>query len=469
MAMLLLGQNAWALELDLSKIKLDGSLDLKSQSANNETDFSDKNATEDQRNSTRHKLTLGLGGELTDGVSVKVEAVRTPLNNGASTAGQFGQAAQTPHGETLNFRLENANLTIDDVILEVGATLGRQYVGKADSLVLFAGHYDDDNLTVAGVDAVKLWRKVGPVDVNYLHATTNDTKTLAGNDYTGGGNRRVVRSLGVGLNLKEVTGQDMLDVPLTAAWHHGTDQVTNTTADNLNLGIYELNASVNLLDGMLGLGLDWASNSGQQNTGATTKVDFKGDLTALKGMVNLKDVGLKLGVELAQASGDDGSTATQDKSFHDMTYFGLAPRKNYGEILGKSNALGNTVSVGGSPVLQGLDSGVNTAGAVAVGGGLSVTALNAAYTLPVMDNKLSVSADYLTAEIDKLTAAQSAAGLVKDIGSEIDVAVSYMKSDNIMFKVGAAQFDPDAKSALLANGPMADTITKYFANATVKF
>lgn len=465
---------AHALDLNLSSIKVDGSLELKSQSATNETDF--VNTANDQRNSTRHKLVLGVGGELTEGVMTRFEAVRTPLG-GLGTAGQFGQVAQSAWGEQVNLRIENAYLGLDDIIWGINAKIGRQYVGDAGNLVMYAGHYDDDNMTVGGVDAVNLHHKCGPVDVNYLHATTNDTKTLTGSDYSGGGLRSVVRSLGAMFNLKDVTGSDMLDLPLGIKWHHATNQGAAAPSDNVNLGIYELNAGLNLMENMLMLSLDYGTNMGQRNTAtaAGAMVKFKGSLLALKGMLDHKDSGFSAWVQLVTASGDDdngeptaGVTSVDDKSWHDLSAFGMAPRKSYGEILGKSNALSAV------PLLQGLDSGspltVNTHGR-----GFQVTNLGAGYVLPVMNNMLKVTADYIIAAANKLRGTSATNGVAdgtgtsKDLGTELDLTLHYMKSENLGFKLGYASFDPETLSAGLGTGATADAVTKLFAHAMVKF
>ncbi len=467
------GTYAMALDIDLSKIKVDGTLEMKAQSASNESDYS--NSANDERNSTRHRVTLGLGGELTEGIKVRVEAVRRPLTSNGflgtanpSTAGQFGQGAQSVQNELDSWIFQQAFMHIEDLFFGVGVKAGRQSVGSANSHVYFAGAYDDDSLTVTGVDAINLMKKAGPVDLAYMHATTNDVKTLAGSDYSGATGRSVFRSLSANANLKELSGNDMLDVPLMLAWHHGEAQgVTNAVTDNVNLGTYELSADLNLMEGMLGFGFDYASNSGQRNVTATpdTKVNFKGTLTALNAKFNHAETGFSAWGNLVTASGDDdatepGAASVDDKSWHDYSAFGLAPKMNLGEILGKST-LGAAF-----PATQSFDTG--TPLAAGQGRGLKVTNLGAGYTLPVMDKAFMVSADYIMASAAKLFTADTQSKS-KDIGTELDLALSYKKSDNLGFKVGYATFDPEAQSIVLGTPNETDPVTKLFANASVKF
>lgn len=482
MAMVLLGQNVWALELDLSKIKLDGSLEFSGQSATNETDLNDKALDGRSRSATR--VILGLGGELTEGVTARIEAVRTPK--------QAGNGPTTYAGEEGALTFENAYIGLEDVIGGINAKLGRQYWGSKDSLVGFAGHRDDDSLTSTGIDALMLDRKIGPVSVDLLKARLNeDEATLAAVDGGGAGDQELL-AVGASLNLKELN--DMLDIPVRLAVLNAHDQNTAASgvSDNVNLGIYNLTAGANLLEGMLKLGLEYASNNGQRNTLTGTnasKVEFKGTLMALNAAFDHEDTGLGVSFDWAQATGDDntgepdGTTngaSTEDKSFHDLSAFGtgaagssLTPYKHYGEILGKSNTSGG--------ILAGLDSGTPLA-AGGQGRGLNVMALGVSYKLPVMEKKLKVSLDYITAEADKMlptTAPANGGGIgaggadpangSKDIGTETDLAVSYMKSDNVMFKLGYAQFDPELRSVALANNPTDDKVVKYFAKAMVKF
>lgn len=497
LSVLLITGQTWALEIDLSKIKVDGSLEVKGQSAKNETDFVD--TANDERSSTRSRLTLGVGGELTDGVSARVEAVRRPESAmGTGTEGQFGQAAQTAHGEQVNLLIQNAYVSMEDVLWGVNAKLGRMYLGSKDSLVGYSGHYDDDNMNTTGLDALALNRKFGNFDVNFVKATPIDTKTLGGSDYSGGGGRQYIHCLNAMTNLKN--WNENADVPVGLTLHHATSQAGVTAGDNVNLGIYELNVGANLMENALKLGLDWGSNFGQRNAAVvgtkSAKTKFKGTLMAIRGMYDHEESGFSASAEIANASGDDNTaepdgTATQtdaeDKSWHDLSAFGvsasnprgLTPYKGYGEILGKSNAMGN--------ILQGLDGGnPGTAGAAGQSRGFSVMALGVGYRPDVMEKKWKLGLDYITAKAAKIrpTTATAATGLTasatdingqgaalsKDIGSEIDLHATYAKSENVSLKFGYAQFDPENNSAVLGTGVAAvDTVTKFFANASVRF
>lgn len=460
LAAVLSSQSLWALDLDLSKIKVDGSIMIKGVSTAHETLYN--KTINDQRNTTLTGVTLGVGGELSQGVMTRVEMVRKPLT---TTNGVFGQAAQTPHGELLNLTIEEANLHLGDIFWGISAKLGRQYYGSADSLIGYAGHYDDDSMTVNGVDGLDLNKKVGPVMVDLFHAATNDTKTgLTGataldsaNATAVIGGRRSVKQINLMANVKELTGNDMLNIPVAISYSKGVNSGTSTvTMNQAHLAILAINAGASFMDGMVGVGLDWATNTG--HSGHATKVDYKGTLTAVNVNYMNKDIGFSAKVDWANSSGDDGSSATQDKSFHDLSSFGMAPRKNYGEILGRTNNLGG----GGTPILQGLDSGSTAA----AGAGLNVLSLMVGYKLPVMDNKWSVDYAYISAKSNKLPVGST---LEKSIGTEVDLSLSYNHSENVMWGLGVAQFSPKANSFALGNGVANDKVQKLFAMASVKF
>ncbi|MBI4370329.1 MAG: hypothetical protein HY547_08890 [Elusimicrobia bacterium] len=465
LAMLIAGGNAGALDLDLTKIKLDGMIMMKGQGAKNETDLT--NTANDGRHIGRTAFILGVGGPLADGVSARVEAVRKPLGDvtATTTAGQFGQARQSVLGELGNVAIENAYLDLEDVLWEIDAKVGRQYLGSDSDFVAYAGRYDDDTMTVFGVDAVNLMRKVGLVDISYYKAVTRDVKaTWISTDYTPAVSRWTVQKLGAVTNVKDWTGNDDWNVPVSLAYHHGNNLGTAAPTDNTNLGVLSLNAGASLMEDMLKLNFDWASNSGQRHTGAGTMLDFKGSLMALQGMVNLEDWGLGVALEYANASGDDGSSATEDKSFHDMSAFGMVPRRSYGQILGQSNTLG-----GGTPLLQGLDSGSALTGA---GRGFNVLALCVHYTLPGME-KLALDYDWFSAAANKLAAS---ATTDKKIGTEMDLTLSWAKSETLSFDIGMARFTPQINSAVLgallgggSGNAFNDNVEKLFANASLKF
>ena len=111
LALLLSSQGIWAMDLDLSKIKVDGSLMIKGVSTQGETAYN--KTINDQRNTTLNKVTLGVGGELSEGVMARIEMVRKPLT---TTNGVFGQAPQTVHSELLNLTIEEANRYHDKLL-----------------------------------------------------------------------------------------------------------------------------------------------------------------------------------------------------------------------------------------------------------------------------------------------------------------------------------------------------------------
>jgi hypothetical protein len=400
------------------------------------------------------------------------------------TEGQFGTAAQNLQTEQTNLTLHNAFVVIDDAIWNIGAKLGRMYWGSKQSLVGYVGPYDNDNLAVLSVDGLMLKRAVGDFDLSYSQLTLADAKALSAVDAVG---RVTYKGASVMTNINKFSGNEDVSIPVALTLHSANTNGASLTssADNVNLGVYELNVGANLMDNMLKFGLDWGSNFGQRNVAVvgtkSAEVKFKGTLMALRGAFDHEDSGFGVSAEFANASGDDDNrepdgtvnqTSADDKSWHDFGAFGMVPYRHYGEILGNSDSQGL--------LLLGLNSGTPLT-AFGQGRGFSVMALGLSYKPAVMDKKWKFALDWISADTAKKRPAVATAqtGLTaqlldattakKGIGTELDLSASYMKSENVMFKFGYAQFSPEKNSAFLANGGLDDGITKYFANASVKF
>jgi hypothetical protein len=189
--------------------------------------------------------------------------------------------------------------------------------------------------------------------------------------------------------------------------------------------------------------LEYAMNGGQQNAGAT-KTKFKGSLLLLTAYWKGEDNAYGVHADFASASGDD-TADTNDKSFHD-----IAGDYRWGEILSNDNV---------ADVGVGFDSG-------AQGPGLNIVKIGGHYVLPVVDKKVSLHADYIMAKTSK--SVTLAGGTSKKIGNEIDLAVKYKHSDNVMAKVGYAMLSPDD---VLTGGGSAqdDQVSKAFAKLLVKW
>ncbi len=445
--------NLWS--LDTKNFKWDGSLDLNSLKTSNEADFNNK--ANDARARTALRVSLGVGGQLADDVSVRINTVRVPAGVTAGQFGAVGAAASASGNTTVTqeqglWEIQNAYVDVRDLVWGVNAKVGRQ---NADyGLVGYAGLYNNDALTATAVDAINLDRKFGWLSANLFLAKPNEA--VANGVADGGAGDQNINILSLSGNVKDVVGSAP-SIPVTVNYYHATDQNAATPTDNDNLGIYEVKAGLGLMDDAVSLGLDWASNTGQLNTGATTKTKYSGTLTALSAGYTHKETGCGVSLEYALASGDDSVADTSDKSWRDLASIVPAalPAKHYGEILG-----GGNLGAAGS-VTQGLGSAVGVQG-----GGLKVLDLNVRYNPNIMDNKVGLTLDYVTAESDKQAAALTTS---KKIGSEIDLAATYKKSGDVWFTLGYATFTPQSNSTVLANGLLKDSVTRLFAKAGLRF
>jgi FlaG/FlaF family flagellin (archaellin) len=167
------------------------------------------------------------------------------------------------------------------------------------------------------------------------------------------------------------------------------------------------------------------------------------------------------------ASGDDNTTNnSDDKSFHDFSLLGVNTSDRYfGEIFGKSNALGINKNADGTPLGQGVDglnSGTN-------GQGLKVFSVGVNWK-PAFVQKTSVKLDYYALSRDKDTLNNGPVG--SKIGNEIDLTLGYQHSENVGFEAGYASLSSDEALGQIVNATTTgtqDTVTKLFARANIKW
>src|SRR5262245_59756623 len=105
-------RSSWAL-FGLGDVTFDGSLEVRGNASNNETDFGNEvngvgSGTNDHRGDTATRLRVGRNAQVTEGVMGRVELIRTP-------ARQYGTAPTTVAGEEGLLTLHNAYVHFDDL------------------------------------------------------------------------------------------------------------------------------------------------------------------------------------------------------------------------------------------------------------------------------------------------------------------------------------------------------------------
>lgn len=464
---------AWA---ETKKLDLSGKISVITESSKNR-DFN--SALNDEANTTEVWVKLGLDGTITEDVSGKLMFQLSPHMPMTARGDQarWGVRPQATQNLLDAFMLTYAYLDVKDLLAGFDARFGKQPLEAPSNLLGYAGecHRLDDTTSI---DAVKLTRATGPLDLELVHAVLWDYRggpMNLGNDYTlvadpwmaATMGRRSLQKVGVNTNAQEFLGDDAPHIPLAFNFYNFTDQATAVSTDNAHLGILNFQANVSLFEDMLYLSVEAAKNLGSLNTGVGTSSKYKGVLLATRETFELKDEGLQFNFRWFNSSGDERNPASvsEDKSFHDLTglsFPNFLPGDIYyfGEILGTDPrlAMGTDAcaNAGMSSAACAFPLRADSGSFRAKGLGFNVISLNANYKLPLWDKKLKLDIFQVLAKTQKVP---FGAATKKDIGQETDLWLTYTKSNNLELRLALAQFKPEANSAYLQNTVRTDKIS----------
>jgi len=445
-------------------MKFDGSLEVSGNSANNETDFGNVNGgtTNDHRGNTATRVREGVNLGITEGVSGRLELVRTPR--------LYGTAPTTVTTEQTLWTVQNAYAELGD-LWGTTARLGRQYTGNNGDLVWHFGPKSDDSLTVTAIDGLlvksnkDIADKVGWSVFTGKFAEDDTIATTDANDVTGDTN---LSDLDIWINNVLPGGK----ITLGYAW--GVNTSTASSANDNSLKIWRVGVNGGVRENMLTYRAEFLGNAGQVNgfvptTGANREVKYKGTAIDLGLGFNPADTAVgnfSIWANWTKASGDDDATDNDNKAFTDFTALGVNTSDRYfGEIFGKSNTMG-----AGTPLGQGLAQ-VN---------GLDALNIGASWK-PKMVAKTTVRLDYFMlkqSEDSVRTGPATTVNIGDKLGNEWDLAVDYAHTENVGITVGYAMFKPDnavlVATGLAANDAAAsalkdDSVTKLFARLNVKW
>lgn len=435
--------------LGLSNFEADGSLEVLGVQANNETDIDDSN--KDSRGATITRVRVGVNMDVTEDVSGRIELTRNGENGAVS---QYGDGASSIDNETASIVFQNAYVDLANFLGLDNVRLGRQYVGRQGDILLFAGPVNDDLLSISSIDALHLAKKVGPVDILFVtgKAAEDDGVPTSGTETDANGAGEINLTYG-SIIVDALMNNDNMSLPLELGYYQGTNaRVGNNPSDNTTITIMDLRADFKAMEDRLTLGAQYMSNGGQQNTGPSTEVKYKGSATNIMAAWDASENRWGIKGLLAAASGDDTVDA-EDKSFRDYSAVGAsASDMRFGEIWSNSNTFAAAAGIGGA----GLDTG-------AQGPGLNVSALKAYYTLPVMEQKWKLLADYYMIKSSKDIPGTGS----KKLGNELDLIVDYAHSETVSATAGYAMLTP--KDGFTGGTAPDDDITKLWAKLNVKF
>ncbi len=457
----------------VGNLQFDGSLEVSGNSANNEKDLggvkTSNTGSNDHRGVTTTRVRVGMNAEVTEGVTGRLELVRN--NGSAGSQSLYGGAGKpsSVSNEESNFLFHNAYVTLQD-LWGMEARLGRQYTGEVGDAIWHIGPKSDDALAVNSIDGLQLqcakkeprgnfWDKLHVVLFTGKAAET--ATSVAQTDATSSGD---VNLTNVEAILSVIPGGRVRTAVLM-----GDKSNTSGAGDNDHLKIFRLGANGGIHENMFTYRAEYLKNFGQRNNGgATSDLKYKGSAIDLGAGFNSGDLSIgSIGVALNffQASGDDKTANdNDDKSFHDFSLLGVNTSDRYfGEIFGKSNALG-----GGTPLGQGVD-GVNS---TAQSQGLQVFNVGLVYK-PHFSTKSRFDLQFYTFSRAKGSVDGTDHG--KKFGNEFDLTYGYDHTENVGLELGWAMLNPDealdynVAPTTGLNATQQDAINKIFARAKIKF
>lgn len=474
---------SWA-AFGLGDMKFDGSLEVNGDSANNETDFGNvtgagnSGGDNDHRGNTATRVRLGVNMGITEGVSGRLELVRTPKVYGVN--GLNGTSGATSiAGEENTWLFHNAYAQINN-IWGMDARLGRQYVGDAGDLIWNFGPKSDDSLTVTSIDGLalecakdkeKMGNFLDNLHLRFFTGKENDDDAIANTDSGDTVGDINVNDLDLYINNVLPGGR----INLGYLWGAAAD--TSLTKDDVVLKIYRIGINGGIKENMLTYRAEFLGNTGEAEGQGVSGADLKFKGTAMDFGLGFNPAetgigGFSIWGNWTMASGDDNNNNNDDKAFHDFSTLGGANTSDryFGEIFGKSNTMGG----GTTPFGQGVDTGIE-------GQGLDVLNLGLAFK-PKMIEKTSFRLDYFmfSRAEDSLSNGTTSTDVGDKFGDEWDLSMNYQHTDNVGVTLGYAMFSPDdavlvdapglaITSSPVPSGTKDEAVTKLFARLNVKW
>lgn len=409
----------------LKNLKTDGSIEVRTFGIDNEVDFN--GATDDYRSETHTRVFVGGSSDLLDDVHSRVLLRK---NNRI-----YGGGAENANTVQTNVIVDNAYAKIDKVFGHVDLTMGRQFYGTSDDLVIYFGPQSDDVLTVTALDVFRV--DTGVRDLVEIQGIAGK---LADGGATGVGANSDTDLWGIDVNTDKVIPKGNL------ASYYYTRKVKNPlpTTGNNTLNVYGVRAGgdVPVVSG-LGYKAEYVQNFGRNNPAAGTPA-YDGNAYFL-GLKWGTDVSTKRGAMPVRAHGEYGRGSRD--------FLAVAPAKRFGKIWGEHSTVGpSTLNGAGNGVLAG-GAGLTNLKVLDAGVGL---------TCPVTKAGLDLNWYRFIYDDGVFTGGRTSAG------TEYDLVLSYKHSDNVSFEASAASFQ--VGDALQNAAPTGTSpITRLGADVKVRF
>jgi len=404
--------------------KTDGSIETRSLSIDNSTDRNGSH--DDYRAETNYRIMIGGSFDLLDDVHARL-LLNKNTNQGSGTG-----SIETVEASTF---FQNAYFKVDKVFNAVDLTVGRQFYGDSNDLVIYFGPQNDDILSVTSLDAFRAdadimgWAKfmgiVGKIADNGAQTSTlaepNAANSNSDTDVWGG----------------EVNTDKLIPAGNLAAYYYTaqTKKEANAVLGNNTLNVYGLRAAGDIKPvGGLAYNAEIIQDGGRNNGAASgTNPGYGGTAYSIGGSYGHDVANMPVRAKLEYARGS-----------HDFT--AIAPGRRYGIIWGEytNNAfdVSNLNGVGGAGLsnLKVFDGGVGVNPIAKLG--IDLNAYRFRYSASA-SNKTSA-------------------------GTEYDLILSWKHSDNVSFDVNAATFQVGDANQNAAGTPTSP-ITQLGADIKIKY
>jgi len=444
----------------LDGLTYDGSVEFSGVSASNELD--QNGAKNDRRGEVDSRIRVGINAPLMDNVKARVEFVRDNAKFGQNMAGAQGQP-NTIDNETANIDIQNAYVEFNELFGQGHRmVLGRQYVGNPGDLVWHFGPKGLDTLPTTAIDGLLFQcRRMDWLNLDLFLGKFRDDDAVGGTDQNDVSNPGETNLNSFDLTLPTLIPGGKINLGFLYGQSLGASPAAgDQNIDNDILKTYRLGVRGGLAENMFTYRAEYLMNDGHTSNvlvaGSDKNVDYKGNAIDLGVGFNSAETGaggFGLEANFLMASGDNDVNNSEDKSFHDFSELGInTSDRYYGEILGRSAALGTAIT-GGTPPGWGLDSGFE-------GQGKQILHIGGKWVPNFWDKKTWARIDYVamsTAE-DGNTAQSTA----NKYGNEIDLTLGYKAADNVNVEGGYATLSPDDAITGVGTGLPDDNITKWF-------
>lgn len=454
----------------LKNFHMDGQIDLEATNAENITDFGTNAnslssypkagggtcgaggcSNNDRINDVQTRVMVNATWDLLDDVHALVGFIKndrswgtnggTPINDGESQPLISGAG----DGVANNIFLSQASVKVDKVAGQFDLTMGRQYYGDPNDIVIFFGPSDkaEYQLPYSAIDAARVdWGGSESLAITTLagviksgsEATIPQTDSdLYGIDFTGKSGETAKGSLYLWNKVTHNTG---------ASGVSPGDDPSSAGGKNDNLFVTGFKGKV--AGGGFWLRGEFDQDFGDNRIAPGTTGNFA-DASHYEGWASMGDVGYKaeddnIGMVSFWGQTAVGSGRSSTRENHNDGWVAInsdfRPGSIYGRFAG-AGLLGSKIPLVGNNANNSLGDGNDLSDRIIWGGGIRMS--------PAIANKFQIGVSYWDFRLERFADLPDVGYAYNGnthIGSELDVDVTWTHSENVSFASGWATFQP---------------------------